>query len=323
MELDLFHGQEIYVFFFKYGIKGIWGLLICNAIIGYSIYKTLKIVNENEINDYEDFINIITNYKFSKINKYINVIINTFLLFSFFIMVSGFGSFFEQEFKINRIIGSTILAIIAFILFVGNIKKIVKINDKIVPILIGVIVLVGLFNLSKININEIYYIDTDKSNLYWIIDAIVYASYNILLIIPCLINLKAYLKDKKQIKWTSIITTIVLLIISLLVYFLLLKNTSYNSIEMPLLYVIKNNYNFFSMIFGIILLIAIFTTAISIGMGLIKNISNKNNIVKISFTICFFSIMVANFKFSTLVKFIYPFMGYVGLFELYYLIKYG
>ena len=323
MELDLFHGQEIYVFFFKYGIKGIWGLLICNAIIGYSIYKTLKIVNENEINDYEDFINIITNYKFSKINKYINVIINTFLLFSFFIMVSGFGSFFEQEFKINRIIGSTILAIIAFILFVGNIKKIVKINDKIVPILIGVIVLVGLFNLSKININEIYYIDTDKSNLYWIIDAIVYASYNILLIIPCLINLKVYLKNKKQIKWTSIITTIVLLIISLLVYFLLLKNTSYNSIEMPLLYVIKNNYNFFSMIFGIILLIAIFTTAISIGMGLIKNISNKNNIVKISFTICFFSIMVANFKFSTLVKFIYPFMGYVGLFELYYLIKYG
>lgn len=323
MELDLFHGQEIYVFFFKYGIKGIWGLLICNAIIGYSIYKTLKIVNENEINDYEDFINIITNYKFSKINKYINVIINTFLLFSFFIMVSGFGSFFEQEFKINRIIGSTILAIIAFILFVGNIKMIVKINDKIVPILIGVIVLVGLFNLSKININEIHYIDTDKSNFYWIIDAIVYASYNILLIIPCLINLKVYLKNKKQIKWTSIITTIVLLIISLLVYFLLLKNTSYNSIEMPLLYVIKNNYNFFSIIFGIILLIAIFTTAISIGMGLIKNISNKNNIVKISFTICFFSIMVANFKFSTLVKFIYPFMGYVGLFELYYLIKYG
>ena len=34
-------GQEIYLFFYKYGIKGIFGLVLCSALIPYVIYKTL------------------------------------------------------------------------------------------------------------------------------------------------------------------------------------------------------------------------------------------------------------------------------------------
>ena len=316
-------GQEIYVFFFKHGIKGAWGLVLCNFLIGFSVYKILKIIKENEINNYEDFINLITNFRFTRINKYISIIFNFFLLMSFFVMIAGFGSFFEQEFKINRLFGSVLLAIIAFFMFIGNIKNIVKINEKLVPVLIGVIILVGLNNLCNINIDEINYIVTEKFSIYWIIDAIVYASYNVLLIIPCLINLKKYLKNKKQIIWISLILTITLLIISALLFLLLLKYRNSNDVDMPLLFVINNNYNFFSIAFGIILLIAIFTTAISIGIGLIKNITNKNNIIRISFIVCFFSIIVANFRFATLIKYLYPLMGYVGLIEMYYLIKYN
>ena len=114
-------GQEIFIFFYKYGINGILGLIVCNILIGYCIYKILKIINENDINNFEDFINVLTNFKFIKINKFINIIINIFLLLSFFIMIAGFGSFFEQEFKIYRIIGAFLLASIAFILFIGNV----------------------------------------------------------------------------------------------------------------------------------------------------------------------------------------------------------
>lgn len=37
-------------------------------------------------------------------------------------MIAGFGAYFEQEIGINRLVGSLILAIITFIVFMTSIK---------------------------------------------------------------------------------------------------------------------------------------------------------------------------------------------------------
>ncbi|MCI9062847.1 MAG: hypothetical protein HFJ15_10945, partial [Romboutsia sp.] len=42
-------GQEIYLFFYKYGIYGIWGLVICSGLIGLIIY-TAKYLSRNQKN---------------------------------------------------------------------------------------------------------------------------------------------------------------------------------------------------------------------------------------------------------------------------------
>ena len=41
-------GQEIYLFFFKYGINGIIGIIISSLILGIIISKTLRIIKENK-----------------------------------------------------------------------------------------------------------------------------------------------------------------------------------------------------------------------------------------------------------------------------------
>ena len=38
-------GQEMYIFFFSYGVKGILGILISSFLMGFIIYKTLKLIN--------------------------------------------------------------------------------------------------------------------------------------------------------------------------------------------------------------------------------------------------------------------------------------
>ena len=39
-------GQEIYLFFFSYGKKGILGIIISSILLGIIIYKTIVIINE-------------------------------------------------------------------------------------------------------------------------------------------------------------------------------------------------------------------------------------------------------------------------------------
>lgn len=140
-------GQEIYTFFFLFGIKGLIGITVSSGLIGLTIYKTFKIINKKNIKNYEDFLdNLIKNRKVREIT---NIIINIFILVSFYIMIAGFGAYLEQEFNLNSIIGSFGLAVICIVVFRSNTKGIVKVNELLIPMLILVVIILRNFKYKK------------------------------------------------------------------------------------------------------------------------------------------------------------------------------
>ena len=96
-------GQEVYLFFFSHGLEGIIGIVISSTILAYVIYKTFVIVNKYQITTYKEFLNVLIP-KSEKIKTISNIIINIFILITFFIMIAGFGAYFEQELGINSLI---------------------------------------------------------------------------------------------------------------------------------------------------------------------------------------------------------------------------
>ena len=320
-------GQEIYLFFYRFGVNGIYGIILCNFIMSYIIYKTLKIILKNDITTYKGFLNIIipiSKRKYLNLNFILNIIINIFLLGTFFIMISGFGAYFNQEFGIAKIIGSTILASICYFVFLGNIEKIAKINSVVIPILILIVTIVGVKNLLEIDIAQIGYNTKVNTSLFWVIQSIVYSSYNSLLLIPVLISIRKFVKNNKQILFISIITGIIISIISSLIFFLLINvKIDFKNLEMPIVYVIANKFNKISRIYVATILIAIFTTAISIGISFLNNIcKNNRNFPQIAIIMCITSIVICNIGFSNLVKTLFPMFGYLGLIQIYFIIKY-
>ena len=71
-------GKEIYIFFGQYGKLGILGIIISTIITSLIIYKVLKIVNKEEINNYMDILKTV-NPKYSRINTLVQIIVNCFL----------------------------------------------------------------------------------------------------------------------------------------------------------------------------------------------------------------------------------------------------
>ena len=49
-------GQEIYSFFYLYGINGLFGIIIMCILMTLLIYKILKIINIMNIDNYNDFL---------------------------------------------------------------------------------------------------------------------------------------------------------------------------------------------------------------------------------------------------------------------------
>ena len=319
--LDLPHGQEIYLFFYKFGINGILGLILCTIIITFVIYKSLNIIYLNNINSYKDFLEIIigkSKKKYLNLSFIINNIINIFLIITFFIMIAGFGTYFNQEFGLNKIIGACILSMMCYFLFMGDIKKITNINSLIIPILIVFIILIGIKNINTISIKDIGKNTIIDKSFFWIIKSVLYASYNLILLIPVLINMKKFIKNKKHILKVSLLTGSIILVISLLCLFLLVNvDISFLELEMPIVYVINKFFTKYKILYGIILLISIFTTAVSIGKSFLNNICiNKKSYTQKAALLCITSVIVSNFGFSNLVKVLFPLFGYLGIFQI-------
>ena len=310
-------GQEIYSFFYSYGTIGLIGLIITFVLISITIYKTLKLIYENKIENYDEFLKIFI--KNEKITKIINIILNILLLVTFYIMIAGFGAYFEQEIGINRIIGSGLLAIMSGIVFFTSVKGVLKVSQYIVPILIIFIIIIGGINLLTLNvINENLLINNG-----WLLSSITYCSFNMILLIPVLISLRKQITKKSNIKYIAIISGILMIIMSVIIYMLLLKvDIDISTLEMPVVYVVRKFFSDFKMFYAFIILSSIFTTAISIGIGLLQNIcKNKKSYTQFVLFMCITSLIISNFGFSNLVKLVYPIFGYIGIVQIILIIK--
>lgn len=306
----MLRGKEIYLFFGIYGINGIIGIIIAQALVGLIIYKTITISQKYNIKNYSELIQKINTN--NKINEVIKIIINIFLLISFYVMVAGFSAYFTQELGVPNIVGTIIIIILCYIVFMGNIESLIKVNTILVPILIIFIILLSAKNIDAYNnINE-KMIETDiiKS----IYSAIIYSSYNSITLIPIIVTLKKYIKNKKQLVKISIICTILLTILAISVYGIILKvDINLNQVELPTVYIASQSGNMYKYLYGLTIVLAIFTSAISAGYSILENYVLKPKKYKtIAIVICISAIFVSKIGFSNLVNLLYPVFGLLG-----------
>ena len=318
-------GQEIYTFFFSYGIKGIIGIIISSIITGSIIYFCLEIIRKNKIENYKDFIDVIFNKNTSNknIKKIWNIIINTFILITFFIMIAGFGAYFNQQYGLNVILGSSILVVITYIILKKGTKGVIILNEIIVPILIIFIIIIGITISKEIDFNNItnYIIRTNNKN--WLISSILYSSYNSILLTPVLISMNKIINKKEANQKIALLTIIITIILSLIIYAVLIKvDVNIEELEMPAVYTISKMGIVLKEIYGIILLSSIITTTISLINSFLQNVAkNEKSYSQLTNILCITSLIISNLGFSNLVNILYPIFGLLGLIQIWKIVS--
>ena len=311
-------GQEIYLFFFSYGKRGIFGIAVSAILLGIIIYKTMIIIKKNKITTYKEFLLSIVPEKWrkEKVLEIINIIINIFILITFYIMFAGFGGYLAETIKIPQIIGSSILAIMCVIIMSKETKGIVKVSEIIVPILIVFIVVIGVYTVISTNVaNKIEQMNIINGSS-WLVSGVLYASYNTILLIPVLISVNNII-DRREVSKTSIVITFMIFLLATAVFVSMLKiDVNIKRIEMPVSYVISTQLSKLKVLYGIVILTSILTTAISLIAGLMQNVKEKSNKKIMLCLICISSIFISQIGFSALINFLYPIFGYIGIIQI-------
>lgn len=304
-------GQEIYRFFNQYGEYGFVGLCLSNLLTGFIIYQVLKRANKRDIHTYKELIENTQSPKLIRI--LLNNIINIFLLMSFYIMVAGFVAYFEQEFAIPKIITAILVTSLCYFTFSKKMDGITKVNNIMVPTLILIIVMLGI--KTKIaDVTSAVAIENTTFSLHWLLRSIEYSSYNSILLIPILISMKNYAKNKE--KSISILTTILLFILSVTLFCILQKYNGMVNTEIPLVTIASQFGHFYQYAYGIVIVFAIYSTMISAGFGFLENKSNTKNYSKIAIVLCISALAVCHVSSSSLVNITYPVFGIIGLLQL-------
>ena len=135
--------------------------------------------------------------------------------------------------------------------------------------------------------------------------------------------MKEYLLKTKNIKYISIIVSIIIAILLISVFlFLINVDVNIRKLEMPAVYAINNIWPRIKNVYGMIILISIFTTAISLGISFLKNVSiNKKSYNVLAVLICASAVIFSNIGFSNLVNMMYPILGCLGLLQLILIMK--
>ena len=263
-----------------------------------------------------------------KLSSIFNSIVNILLLITFYIMISGFSSFLNQEFSVNRVLGSVIIVVLCYIAFKRNIEGLVKVSDFLIPLLTVFILYISSRNLNVVdNYNSVFETFLPSSNGGWsvlfqaILKAILYASYNCILLIPVIVTLKKYILKSENIICISIMSFVFVSILSLSVYnILLIGDNNIFSLEMPVIEIVKKYGAVCKNVYLCMIGISIYTTAISTGCGFLNNCSNKKHTQKRNLIfMCVSAIFLSQISFSTLVNLLYPVLGIFGLIEIFLL----
>ena len=312
-------GKELYSFFFVYGIKGVCGIIISSFIISIVIYKVFCICRINNIKSYSQFCNCIVKDR-PVIANILNNIVNIFLLITFFIMIAGFSSLLEQEFRINKIVGALIIVVLNYIVSLKSVKGLEKTSNYLVSIFIFFLFIILAKNSNYLNLFKYFVKDgaiNEVNNINWLIKSILYAAYNCVVLIPVVVIMKKNITNKKVEICVSIFNLIIIILLSLSIYnLLLLGNEDIYKLDMPIIGIVNNFGVIYKYIYIILISISIFTTATSSGISFLNNINNEKSFKKNLLFISILAIPLAKISFGMLVNCLYPALGIIGLLEI-------
>lgn len=317
-------GQEILQFFTIYRFDGFLGILISTVlfiILGSIIFSISYTIKRKS---YEDFLIYVCGRKMGIV---LDVLITIFLFGTFNVMLSATGALFYEHFGLPYYFGIIITVIPTAIIVLKGIKSILNINSIIAPVTIIVIFVVSFLCLnyhhSSDLIRNLHY--EDDSTYKWLMAALLYVSYNIILSIPILVPLGKEIKSKKVLINGVTLGSISIGILIFLLNTVILNHIEYDSLyQIPMLYIVEPFSNLVKYSFIIILWAEIFTTVLSNLFGLANRIQSatKLNYKLIVVGICILSAFISRFDFKMLLSIIYPLFGSISLlFILFLLIK--
>lgn len=310
-------GQEVFQFFTLFGWWGIVGQIISTILFIFFGYIIMGIAQDLKAKSHLEVIK----YAGGKwLGTAIDWIITGFLFGAVVIMAAGAGAIFAEQFELPSIIGSTLIILMTLITVLLGLRNIIKAISIVVPFLLTAVLGVSLYAIftNSITPDKLAYAQESVKAAApnWLIAAILYVSYNMVLSVAVLAPLGVITNGKEKLFKGALLGGLGLGIGASTINLAMLANIYDTArFEVPMVFLATKFSPVVAIGYSIVLIMEVYTTAVGSLYGFVARLtvreSKNGKLYAVLASIGAF--FAAQFGFSNMVKTVFPLVGYAGL----------
>jgi uncharacterized membrane protein YkvI len=310
-------GQEILQFFSFFGIKGLFALLVATALFVFFGMIILDLGRKLGADSHREIIQ----YAGGRwVGTAVDGVITFFLFGALTAMTAGAGAIFREQFGLPHIAGSLVLVAATMLTVLVGISGVISAISYVVPVLLLAVFGIAAATLAAGPIDPgavaLWAGSSRPAVPFWPLSAVVYVSYNLVLGVSVLGPLGRHVQDRHTIRKGALYGGIGLGLGALAINLSLLARVpAISGFEVPMVYIAAGISPVAQVAYSIVLLAEVYTTAVGSLYGFAERITDQG---KPLFRWIVAGTGVAAFGagqlgFSTLVRVLYPAVGYAGL----------
>ena len=157
-------------------------------------------------------------------------------------------------------------------------------------------------------------VGVDGATPHWLLSAVNYASYNIVVSIGVLAPIGAAATDRRQLFWGALLGAAGLGVGMTAIFLCLLANMdAAANAQIPMLIIARRILPAIKVLFPVVLLSAVYTTAVGNLYGFVRRMPQRLPRLAAVAGAAAIALAVGQLGFSNMVKYLYPVVGYGGM----------
>lgn len=304
-------GREIMEYFNIRSNTSIIGILSAAFVLALTAYMIMEKAADEKTASFDGYIESVA----GRAAPFVKGFMLLYMFCGMFTMFSGSSALFYSVSVLPKGFGAVIMAILCFVVLSFDIKGIVAVNSIFVPIMICGIVYTALYGAIFKEAAAFSPLEFASGEI--VISGVCYAAYNTLTAGAVLVPL-AEAETKRTVKRAAVTGGFITGILIFVVWFAqgLNFDALWNS-DLPMLEIAALCGKHCKRVYVAVLFMAISTTAISYGFGLmsyfLKNKKTLKRRIFIAGVICVAALPFSVYGFANLVEKLYSFFGYTGM----------
>ncbi|MDK2820944.1 MAG: hypothetical protein PWP31_909 [Clostridia bacterium] len=309
-------GQELLQFFGYFGFIGVIGLALTTVLLIFFGYIVLKLGYKLQAESHLPVMNFAGG---RWVGRTVDIITTFFLFGVLAVMAAGSGAVFRQEFGLSTLLGSSLLIGLSLITVLLGINRVIEAISFVAPILVFSVLSISFYTIVKnfpvllTNLSWSEPLNAAAPN--WLLAALLYTSYNLVLAIAVLAPLGALAKENKLLPGAILGGGSLGFSAMAITLALIATAPAVTALEVPMLHIAGNLSPVFRTLYGVVLLAEVYTTGVSSLYGFAARLTKPNTkkFRLLAMGTSFVALVASQFGFSQLVSILFPLVGYGGL----------
>jgi len=310
-------GQEVLQFFSFFGLTGMLALGVSTVLF---IFFGLIIIELGRRLAADSHREVIQYAGGRWLGKAIDGVITFFLFGALTAMAAGAGAIFKEQFGLPYLLGSFVMVAATMLVVLVGIHGVINAISFVAPVLLVSVLGLSLATILTKPIDPAaisQWADAGRAPVpFWILSAVIYVSYNLVLGVSVLAPLGRLAGSPKTVQKGAIYGGLGLGIGALAINIALLANVpAVSDYEVPMVYIAALFSPVIRAGYSIVLLAEVFTTAVGSLYGFIERITDQGKPAFRWLVIGsgIVALAASQFGFANLVRTMYPVAGYAGL----------